>query len=376
MSETFLKRLAAMIAHMGRWRGLRTDAPAVPDVPDPSRREFIRAGVGVVGGLAVAAVAPRLAVAAPLIPSAGHSGQHGSGHSGNIAVGEVDTTRMAYDPVPFLTQFDRGKVSRLPGGQTLREFKVVAHDREIEIAPGVFFPAWTFNGTVPGTTLRVREGDRVRIQFVNAGTHPHTMHFHGIHRAEMDGVPGVGPGEIAPGGTFTYEFDAIPFGLHQYHCHTLPLKRHIHKGLYGMFIIDPRQGRPPARELVMVMNAFDTNFDGENEVYAVNTVAFHYAKHPIRVKRNELVRIYVVNMTEFDPINSIHIHGNFFHVYRTGTSLVPSEYTDTIMLCQAERAILEVRFPYAGRFMFHAHQSEFTELGWMGLFEVTDDVDV
>ena len=376
MSETFLKRLAAMIAHMGRWRGLRTDAPAVPDVPDPSRREFIRAGVGVVGGLAVAAVAPRVAAAAPLITSAGHSAQHGVGHSGNIAVGEVDTTRMAYDPVPFLTQFDRGKVSRLPGGQTLREFKVVAHDREIEIAPGIFFPAWTFNGTVPGTTLRVREGDRVRIQFVNAGTHPHTMHFHGIHRAEMDGVPGVGPGEIAPGGTFTYEFDAIPFGLHQYHCHTLPLKRHIHKGLYGMFIIDPRQGRPPARELVMVMNAFDTNFDGENEVYAVNTVAFHYAKHPIRVKRNELVRIYVVNMTEFDPINSIHIHGNFFHVYRTGTSLVPSEYTDTIMLCQAERAILEVRFPYAGRFMFHAHQSEFTELGWMGLFEVTDDVDV
>src|SRR5207245_3357029 len=188
MSETFLKRLAAGIAHIGRWRGLRTDAPAVPDVPDPSRREFIRAGVGVVGGLAVAAVAPRMAAAAPLITSAGHSGQHGLGHSGNIAVGEVDTTRMAYDPVPFLTQFDRGKVSRLPGGQTLREFKVVAHDREIEIAPGVFFPAWTLTGTVPGPALRVREGDRVRIQVVNAGTHPHILHFHGIERAAVDGV--------------------------------------------------------------------------------------------------------------------------------------------------------------------------------------------
>src|SRR5437879_8765826 len=132
MSEAFLKRLAAMIAHMGRWRGLRTDAPAVPDVPDPSRREFIRAGVGVVGGLAVAAVAPRVAAAAPLITSAGHSAQHGVGHSGNIAVGEVDTTRMAYDPVPFLTQFDRGKVSRLPGGQTLREINVLAHSRAFD----------------------------------------------------------------------------------------------------------------------------------------------------------------------------------------------------------------------------------------------------
>jgi FtsP/CotA-like multicopper oxidase with cupredoxin domain len=153
----------------------------------------------------------------------------------------------------------------------------------------------------------------------------------------------------------------------------MPLKRHIHKGLYGTFIIDPRQGRPAAQELVMMMNGFDTNFDDENEVYAVNSVAFHYARHPIRVARDRLVRIYLVNITEFDPINSLHIHGNFFNVFRTGTKLTPVDFTDTIMLCQAERAVLELRFPYAGRFMFHAHQSEFTELGWMGLFEVTDN---
>lgn len=346
-----------------------------------SRRQFLRAGAataaGVVGGLAVAAVGSRLPAFAsphPMRAAAGSPPGHvqTTAH-GNMAVGEVDVKRMSYDPLKFLAQFDRGTVNRMPDGRTVREFRVVAHDREIEIAPGVFFPAWTFNGTVPGPTLRAREGDLVRLHFVNAGAHPHTMHFHGIHKAEMDGVPGIGPGDIQPGGTFTYEFDAIPFGLHLYHCHTLPLKRHIHKGLYGTFIIDPKQDRPPARELVMVMNAFDTNFDGDNEVYAVNTVAFHYAKHPIRVKRNELVRIYLVNLTEFDPINSIHIHGNFFHVYRTGTSLVTTEYTDTIMLCQAERAILDVRFPFAGRFMFHAHQSEFTELGWMGFFDVTDD---
>jgi FtsP/CotA-like multicopper oxidase with cupredoxin domain len=290
-----------------------------------------------------------------------------------MTVGEVDIARMGYDPVQFLTNFDYGKVSKLPGGQTLREFRLVAHDREIEIAPGIYFPAWTFDGTVPARTLRAREGDRVKVTLINASSHPHTIHFHGFHKAEMDGVPGIGRGDIAPGETFTYEFDALPFGLHLYHCHTAPLKRHIHKGLYGTFIIDPKKPRPPARELVMVMNGFDTNFDGENEVYAVNTVAFHYAKHPIRVRRKELVRIYLVNLTEFDPVNSLHIHGNFFSVYRTGTQLKPTEFTDVIMLCQAERAILEVRFPFAGRFMFHAHQSEFTELGWMGLFEVSDD---
>ena len=73
----------------------------------------------------------------------------------------------------------------------------------------------------------------------------------------------------------------------------------------------------------MVMNAFDTNFDGENEVYALNTVAFAYMNEPIRINAGELQRAHVINITEFDPINSIHLHANFFSLYRTGTSLQP-----------------------------------------------------
>ena len=233
----------------------------------------------------------------------------------------------------------------------------------------MFFPAWTYNGQVPGPTIRATEGDRVRVLFRNLGSHPHSIHFHGWHPPEMDGS--LAGQEVQPGQTFVYEFDADPFGLHLYHCHTVPLKRHIHKGLYGAVIIDPRASsgsRPSADEFVMVMNAFDTTFDAENEVYAVNTVANAYMREPIRVTVGRLVRIYLVNLTEFDPVNSLHLHGMFFDVYRTGTSLVPSERTDTIMLCQGERAILETTFRYPGDFMFHAHQSEFAELGWMGLF--------
>ena len=251
-------------------------------------------------------------------------------------------------------------------GTLLREYEVFAVDREIEIAPGLFFPAWTYNGEVPGPTIRATEGDRVRVTFRNLGTHPHSIHFHGWHPPSMDGA--LAGQEVQPGGTFVYEFDADPFGLHLYHCHTVPLKRHIHKGLYGTFIVDPRGSRPAADELVMVMNAFDTTFDAENEVYAVNTVANAYMHDPIRVTVGRPVRIYLVNVTEFDPINSFHLHGMFFDVFRTGTSLQPSERTDTLMLCQGERAILETTFRYPGDFMFHAHQSEFAELGWMGLF--------
>jgi FtsP/CotA-like multicopper oxidase with cupredoxin domain len=120
----------------------------------------------------------------------------------------------------------------------------------------------------------------------------------------------------------------------------------------------------------MVMNAFDTNFDFSNEVYAVNTVGFHYVNEPIRVKRGELVRIYLVNILEYDPINSFHLHANFFHYFPTGTSLQPVEYTDTISQVQGQRGILELRFPHPGKYMFHAHKTEFAELGWMGFFEV------
>jgi FtsP/CotA-like multicopper oxidase with cupredoxin domain len=289
----------------------------------------------------------------------------GSGHLG--ARGRVSPRANGFDPQEILRDFDRGRVRN-----GVREWDIVADDREIEVAPGVKYAAWAYNGRVPGPTLRAREGERLRINFINASVHPHTMHFHGIHRDLSDGIPGVGVGNIGPGGSTTYEFNATPFGLHLYHCHSTPLAAHIAKGLYGMFIIDPKEGRPPADELVMVMNGFDTNFDRANEVYAVNTVAFAYMDEPVQVKRNELVRIYLVNTLEFDPLNSFHIHANFFDYYPTGTRLEPRDFTDTVIQGQGERGILELRFPYTGKYMFHAHVSEFAELGWMGFFEVTD----
>ncbi len=296
------------------------------------------------------------------------------------SVGRVSTD--GFNPMTFLRAWnfsdlqptERERVyheTPRPDGTLLREYELYAVDREIEIAPGVFFPAWTYNGQVPGPTIRATEGDRLRINFVNQGSHPHTIHFHGWHPPEMDGS--LPAHQVMPGDSFVYEFDAEPFGLHLYHCHANPLKRHMHKGLYGVFIVDPRLGpnglaQLPADELVMVMNAFDTNFDAENEVYAVNTVANFHMHEPVRVRVGQLVRIYLVNITEFDPLNSMHLHGMFFTVHRTGTNLTPTETTDTLMLCQGERAILETTFRYPGEFMFHAHQSEFAELGWMGLF--------
>lgn len=283
----------------------------------------------------------------------------------------VDHRANGFNPSEILRDFDYGRTTRLAGGRLLREWTVVASDKEIEVAPGVRFPAWTYNGRIPGPTLRCREGDRLRVRFVNGSAHPHTMHFHGMHPAAMDGIPGVGAGIIEPGKSTVYEFDAEPFGLHLYHCHVAPLAEHIARGMYGTFIVDPAGGRPEADEMVMVQHGYNTTFDAEgNQLYAVNGIPFHYMNEPIRVRRDEPVRIYLVNALEYDPINSFHVHANFFHYYPTGTSLTPAEFTDTVVQGQAQRGICELRFPHRGHFMFHAHKTEFAELGWMGFFEV------
>ena len=338
------------------------------------RRQLIGGGALAAAG-AFAALEPRSGRAVAAGAGAGHAGKgHGGGAQGaTMRKGAtVDHAANGFNPTEVLRDFDLGKTRRLASGRTLREWEIVAADKEIEIAPGIKYPAWTFNGRVPGPSLRAREGELLRIRFVNGSEHPHTMHFHGIHPAEMDGVPEIGDGLIQPGKSTVYEFDAEPFGMHLYHCHVGPLAEHIARGMYGAFIVDPRRGREDADELVMMMNGFNTNFDAEgNQVYAVNSIAFHHVNEPVRVKQNELVRIYLANILEYDPINSFHLHGNFFEYFPTGTRLEPAEFTDTIAQVQGQRGILETRFKHKGLFMFHAHKTEFADLGWMGFFEVT-----
>lgn len=368
-----------------------------------TRRDFIKlSGVGV-AGLAGATGLNAFHGNTPAAQTEPHMEVHDHGQAGTV--GRVDHAANGFDPHELLYDFDYGEVKE-ENGRTVREWTIYSLDKEFEIAPGIFFPGWVYGsqttaasrragrivGQCPGPTLRCVEGELLRIHFTNVSTHPHTIHFHGIHSARMDGVPGAGPGVINSGQTFTYEFEARPFGCHLYHCHALPLKRHIHKGLYGAFIVDPDPEKYTGEEkeiaktrnhqypesqnfndMVMVMNGFDTNFDGDNEVYAVNSIAFAYMNDPIQIRAGQRQRLYLINVTEFDPINSMHIHANFFDYYDHGTTLKPTLKTiDTVMQCQAQRGILEFSFDgfEPGMYMFHAHQSEFAELGWMGFFEV------
>ena len=179
-----------------------------------TRRDFLK-----VGGLAIVGTAGGAFLAQQKTLAAKEGMTHGSaviqmqGHDGGLVpgtAGEVDHIKNGFNPTDILTEFDFGKVSTLPNGQTLREYDIVAINKDIEIVPGIMFPAWTYNGRIPGPTLRSTEGDRVRIRLTNGSDHPHTMHFHGFHPAEMDGVPGTGPGGSVAAGRVSSPTSSTP----------------------------------------------------------------------------------------------------------------------------------------------------------------------
>ncbi|WP_321111967.1 multicopper oxidase domain-containing protein [Halorussus salinisoli] len=395
---------------------------SITGVDAPVSRRTVLGGLGVAGAGALAGVG-----------TADEEHQDDDREHGNF--GAVDEYRDTdFDPHEFLRTFNTGRSGQdaVPqrvseeDGRTVREFEFTAVDTRISIAPGVEFSAWGYNGQVPGPTIRAVEGDLIRIEFRNLGRHAHTIHPHLKNlNPRMDGTPQNGPGVLDTGESFTYEWIAQPAGVHFYHCHSLPLKEHLHRGLYGTIVVDPdpeRVRKNPREytdyrgpitdefrtrlveeaksrnheysendavdEMVVVMNSFDTNFDGDNEVYAANTRAFAYGvgqtdgegnwqpgetKRPIQIDKNERQRVYLVNTTEFDPVNSLHTHSQFFDYYDHGTALTPTHDTiDTVMQCQAQRGIVELDYSdhQPGLYMFHAHQSEFAELGWMSFFEV------
>lgn len=277
---------------------------------------------------------------------------------------EIAASEGVTQPIKMLRNFDYGTLKH-ENGRTIREFSLTAGTSVIQLNSAVSYNIWDLNGHIPGPTLRVKQGERIRILFLNKAGHSHSLHFHGIHSADMDGIRPVSNGSAT-----IYEFDAEPYGVHLYHCHIAPVTRHIAKGLYGMLIIDPPKPRPPADEIVLVMAGYDINDDSRNEYYAFNGLPHYYMDNPIRIYKDQLIRLYVLNIIEYDPAVTFHLHANFFDVYRTGMTMTPSEKTDVITMGVAERHILEFAFRYPGKYMFHPHQDAIAENGCMGVFEV------
>ncbi|MEM3089391.1 MAG: multicopper oxidase domain-containing protein [Candidatus Nitrosotenuis sp.] len=251
---------------------------------------------------------------------------------------------------------------------TTREYSIIAQDTTIEIAPGVRVDAWAFNGTVPGPTMRATEGDRVIIHFINKGSLPHTIHLHGDHNEENDGVFQ----EVLPGQSYTYDFIAEPAGALMYHCHVMPVSQHIRNGLYGAFIVDPKEGLEPAREYVLVKGEYDlgNQEDWHPDYVFFNGYADQYWNNPLEARTGELVRIFYIDMGAM-PAFGYHIHGTIFDAIASGIWENEPASVQTWEVGAGNAAIFEARWKEAGRYLFHIHGIP-EEKGTMAYFDVTD----
>ncbi|HXM37743.1 MAG TPA: multicopper oxidase domain-containing protein [Gemmatimonadales bacterium] len=260
----------------------------------------------------------------------------------------------------------------------LHRVRITIRHAKITIADGVTYDAWTFDGRVPGPVLRVTEGDTVDFTLVNQAPMPHSLDF---HAAEI--APSRVYVNLMPHDSLHYRFVARVPGAFMYHCGTAPVALHIANGMYGAIIVDPREGRAPAKEFVFVQSEFYTKtlpdstrtIDWEKLLgLAPDYVVFNgreaeYAKHPIRVPVGERLRMYVVNAGP-NRFSAFHVVGAIFdRVYLDGSLAHPLEGVQTVTVPVGGGAIFEARLVEAGTYPFVSHAFADATKGAVGMFE-------
>jgi len=193
-------------------------------------RPFLSTVTGVVvGALFIGALAPTPAPAAPatIAPLQAPQISAGPGVPTSINMG------MANAPISVSQLQTRTTAARVD------HFTLTAQPAHLTLGSGIIVPAWTFNGTAPGPTLRVRQGDEVVVTLVNHLSFGVTIHWHGVRVANAaDGVAGVTQDAVKPGQSYVYRFIPLDAGTYWYHSHQFSFEETVN-GLYGMLIVDP-----------------------------------------------------------------------------------------------------------------------------------------
>ncbi len=241
--------------------------------------------------------------------------------------------------------------------------KMVAKETTVEIDnKGTKYPAWTFDGTVPGPVVRVKEGDIIDFELVNPATNKesHSMDF---HAAVVDVLDEFAP--VKPGETKHFKFKAKYPGVFMYHCGASPMAQHIARGMYGIIIVDPKEGYSeaypkPDREYVLIQSQFfpDANDkDGmiKNEGWTnalINGKIFHYdpvhdpdASLALTAKPGERVRIFFVNANINMPVALHPIAGIWDRVYVNGNPKNVMYGVQTYNVAVAEASTFDIVSP-------------------------------
>jgi nitrite reductase (NO-forming) len=295
-------------------------------------------------------------------------------HTGNSVTGEhggvADVAFRVYDPT--LPPVSSERTTRL---------HFTAEEAPIRIRDDLVVAGWTFNGDIPGPILHVRQGDTVEFTLTNKGQVPHSMDF---HAAQID--PKEAFRSVIQGASLTYTFKPKYAGAFLYHCGTSPVLMHIGSGMFGVMVVDPPTPLRKAREFVLVQSELYlgtaanglTPFDYTKmlsnlpDLLAFNGRPEQYQAAPIRVKRGELVRFYVVNAGPTAPC-SFHIVGEQFDTVYLGAPPGNAIHgVQTFNVPAGAGMIFELQADIAGEFVFVNHAFGHGQKGALGTLIVEE----
>lgn len=250
----------------------------------------------------------------------------------------------------------------------------------ISIAPGIAYHAWTFNGTVPGPVIRVRQGQIIHFTLINDGTMPHSIDFHAAQTPWN-----VNYQEVAPGKSFSFDWQANYPGVFMYHCGAPTVIYHMANGMYGAIIVDPAQGWAPAQEYVLVQSEFYTSqlpdgsyaadpakLDSGIPDYVVfNGYVNQYKTAPLTAKAGQRIRIFIVNAGP-TLFSAFHVIGAIFSdTYADGNPANHQVGNQTVTIPPGGGMVVELTIPQPGLYPFVTHSFASVGKGALGVIKVT-----
>jgi nitrite reductase (NO-forming) len=270
----------------------------------------------------------------------------------------------------------------IPAGDVVKVRMVMKH-KTVEIAPGVKYNVWAFDGhySAPGPIVHVRQGQTVEFTLVNGGEIPHSMDFHAARIA-----PNVAFRDVAPGESFTFRFKATDAGVFMYHCGTKPVLAHIANGMYGAIVVEPRKQLPKAdREYVLVASEWYLSTDGTKDAASLdmnkarammpdwttfNGYANQYVNHPLTSNPGETVRFWVVAAGPTLDTN-FHVVGTIFdRAWPNGDMTRFQSGVQTVAVPAGGGGVFDVKIDEEGLYPFVSHAFAHVDLGQVGLLKV------
>jgi nitrite reductase (NO-forming) len=302
---------------------------------------------------------------APTLTSEATAGGYGGGDATapeeRLTEEKADFAMKTYDP----------KTEPVKAGP--KTFELTATEKKIKVGDKTY-KMWTFNNTVPGPVLRAVVGDEITIKIKNASDSklPHSVDYH-ASRLTLGG----GHVQVAPGKSGTFKFTAEYPGVFMYHCATAPVLHHIGMGMYGMLIVQPKEGfGKPMPEYSLTQSelyATSTDIDqNKPDAMAFNGIPSQYAEHPIKLPADGDVRLFVLNAGPSE-VSSFHVVGTVFdRVLEDGNPRNVSWGRQALGIPASGGAVFEMQLKGEGQFPFVTHQFNHASKGAVGMLLAGD----